>query len=60
VDGACVEPSAVSTAAALASLLRVGFGADTGEVSSVSIPEYGGTDVEDDMLSTLTALEDFV
>jgi hypothetical protein len=60
VDGARIEPSAVSTVVALASLLGVGFRDGAAKVSSVSVPEYGGTDVEDDMLSALPALEDFI
>jgi len=60
VDGARVEPLAVSTAVALASLLGVGFRDGTAKVSSVSIPEYGGIDAEADMLSALPALEDFI
>jgi len=59
VDGARVEPLEVSTAVVLASSSGDGFRAGAGKVSSVGIPEDGGTSVEDDM-SALLALGDFV
>jgi hypothetical protein len=60
VDGARVEPLEVSTAVALAFLSGVGFRAAAAKVSSVSIPVNGGTGLEDDMMSALPALGDFV
>ena len=60
VDGARVEPLEDPTAVAVASRSGVGFRTGAAKVSSVGIPEDGGTVVEDDMLSTLLALGDFV
>jgi hypothetical protein len=60
VDGARVEPLEDPTAVAVASRSGVGFRVGAAKVSSVSIPEDGGTGVEDDMLSTLLAVGDFV
>jgi len=60
VDGARVEPLEDPTAVAIASLSGVGFRAGAAKVFSVSIPEDGRIGVEDDMLSALLALGDFV
>ena len=59
VDGA-LEPLEVSIAVVLASLSVVGFRAGAAKVFSVSIPEDGRTGVEEDMLSAVLALGDFV
>ena len=60
MDGARVEPFKDPSAVAGASLSGVGFRAGAPKISSVGIPEDGGTGVEDDMLSTLLAFGDFV
>ena len=56
MDGARVEPLEDPTAVAIASLSGVGFRAGAAKVS----PEDGETGVEDDTLSALLALGDFV
>jgi hypothetical protein len=45
---------------AVASLSGIGVRGGTAKISLISIPEDGGTVVEDDMLPTLPALGDFV
>jgi len=60
VDGARVDPLEVSTVGVLASLSVVGFRAGAAKVFSVSIPEDGRIGVEEDMLSAVLALGDFV
>ena len=60
MDGARVDPLEGPSAVAVASLSGVGVRGGAAKISLVSIPEDGGTVFEDDMLSTLLALGDFV
>ena len=60
MDGVRDELLEVLTAGVPAFLSGVGFRAGAAKVFSVSTPEDGRTGVEDDMLSALLALGDFV
>ena len=60
MDGARDELLEISTAGVPAFLSGVDFRAGAAKVFSVSTPEDGRTGVEEDMLSAVLALGDFV